>query len=78
MTENQLPENMTIGSVPSDFIDKELTCINGHKFTYTAEEQAFFANHQPPWLPPKRCIPCRKANKIKYNRRPIRKTFVQQ
>lgn len=43
--------------------DKTLTCIDcGADFTFTAEEQEFFATHQLT-NEPKRCKPCREKRK---------------
>lgn len=43
--------------------DKTLTCIDcGADFTFTAEEQEFFASHQLT-NEPKRCKPCREKRK---------------
>ena len=58
--------------------DIELTCINGHKFIFTVEEQEFFAKHTPAWVPPKRCIPCRRENKARLGKRNFSKNFVNK
>lgn len=58
--------------------DIELTCINGHKFIYTVEEQTFFASHTPPWNQPKRCIPCRRENKARLGKRSFGKNFINK
>lgn len=65
-------------SVQSDRQPIELTCVNGHKFIFTVEEQEFFASHSPAWPPPIRCIPCRRENKAKKSRKDYKKTFFRK
>lgn len=43
--------------------DKTLTCFDCHKpYVFSARDQEFFAGKG--WTPPKRCKPCREANKV--------------
>jgi hypothetical protein len=48
----------------SQFESKDLTCRDcGQPFIFTAGEQQFFANQDPPLSEPKRCKECRRAKK---------------
>lgn len=53
--------------------DKTIQCVACEKtFIFTARDQRFYASHEPPFDPPKRCKPCRDAKKAKYEAREAR------
>lgn len=68
---------MTTSINGKQFSDQEIACQDcGKLFTYTAGEQEFFDSKG--FTPPKRCKPCREANKADKDRQRAEKSAARK